>query len=449
MSYDFERPAAAASMSRAELSAIETQFDKHYQLLARRLDRFFVGLMVAQWIGAVVVALWISPYAWEGRSASLHTHVYAALGLGAAITALPVLLASTSPGAPVTRYVIGVAQVLWSALLIHLSGGRIETHFHVFCSLAILAFYRDFRVLVPATLVVAVDHFARGLYWPESVYGVASPEWWRFLEHAGWVVFLDAFLIYNCVQSHRELWDMSRQQVELESAKEAGMRMERLAAIGQLAASVGHELRNPLAAIGNAQTFIRKRLGADVDPRVAQFIDVTQRELEASNKIIGNLLEFSRPKDPVRSACPLKPLVDEVLELTPTRDDVIVVNAIPADFPVPDLDKMQFRQVLLNLIQNAIEAVPKDQAARVVVRADTSADKLTLIVEDNGPGISEELLERIFQPLFSTKVKGTGLGLAVVKNIVERHRGEIRVRSSPGRGTTFFVELPRRAREAA
>jgi hypothetical protein len=94
--------------------------------------------------------------------------------------------------------------MLISALLIHLSGGRIETHFQIFGALAILAFYLDWGVLVTAALTAALDHFVRGLVWPESVYGVANPEWWRFLEHAFWVVYCTGFLVLFCRRSIKD-----------------------------------------------------------------------------------------------------------------------------------------------------------------------------------------------------------------------------------------------------
>src|SRR5207237_2344887 len=123
------------------------------------------------------------------------------------------------PGAAITRHSVALAQMLFSALLIHLTGGRIETHFHVFGSLAILAFYLDWTVLVTATLTVVADHLVRGILWPESVYGIVNPEWWRFLEHAFWVVFCVAFLVVSCVRTLKT-W--------LAFAEEGGM-MEALA----------------------------------------------------------------------------------------------------------------------------------------------------------------------------------------------------------------------------
>lgn len=420
-------------------------FDERYHALALACDRMLMKLMLVQWAAALVLALLVSPLAWAGKHAVIHGHVFAAIFLGGLITSLPVYLALRHPGERTTALVFAVAQMLWSALLIHLSGGRIETHFHVFVSLAILAFYRDYFVLVPATIVVAADHFIRGLFWPESVYGVANPEWWRFLEHAGWVVFLDVFLVFNCIRSRRELWSHCEQQIALQEATDNANRLERLAAIGQLAASVGHELRNPLAAIGNAHTFIRKRLvgQSDLDPRVGQFLDVIGRELAASGRIIGNLLDFSRPKPTVKGPCPLHPLVDEALQLVPPLRNVALVNAVPDELPIPDLDKDQFRQVLINLAQNASEAIPTERGGTVEVAASiVDGDTLRVQVRDDGAGIPADQLARVFQPLYSTKVKGTGLGLAVAVGAVERHGGTLRVDSHVGIGTTFTIEIP-------
>jgi hypothetical protein len=164
----------------------------------------FARLLAGQWLFAIFIAVVFSPYGWEGKVKVVHTHVWIAVALGGAIASLPLLAAARMPGSVFTRHLIAVGQTLMSALLIHLSGGRIETHFHVFVSLAILAFYLDWKVLITATIVVAGDHFIRGLVWPESVYGIVNPEWWRFLEHAFWVVFMIAFLAVACRRQIRE-----------------------------------------------------------------------------------------------------------------------------------------------------------------------------------------------------------------------------------------------------
>ena len=136
----------------------------------------FAVLMAIQWVAGIAAALWLSPRTWAGPYSQTHIHVWAAVFLGGAISLFPITLALLRPGETSTRYIIATAQMLMSSLLIHLTGGRIETHFHVFGSLAFLSFYSDWRVLVPATVVVAADHFLRGMFWPESVYGVLDGE---------------------------------------------------------------------------------------------------------------------------------------------------------------------------------------------------------------------------------------------------------------------------------
>jgi hypothetical protein len=192
------------------------------QLFARRakVDRMFAVLLAVQYVAGIVGAFAVSPYAWEGKEKALHMHVWVAILAGAGIALLPIVLAIVRPGKTSTRHVIAASQMLSSALLIHLTGGRIETHFHVFGSLAFLAFYLDWKVVATATAVVAADHFARGIFWPESVYGVTNPEWWRFLEHAGWVVFEDVFLVWSCILGQKELAVAAERQAEVEHLSE-------------------------------------------------------------------------------------------------------------------------------------------------------------------------------------------------------------------------------------
>jgi signal transduction histidine kinase len=447
----------------------EELFEEHRQSVMVRTDRMMATLMGAQWFFAIGVALVLSPYTWEGRIQSVHVHVYAAVLLGGAISSLPILLCIKRPGWLGTRLVVAAAQMLWSALLIHLSGGRIETHFHVFGSLAFLAFYRDIRVLVVATLVVASDHFVRGLVWPDSVYGIANPEWWRFLEHAFWVVFEDIVLVFGCIESAKEMRlvalrraeaelssqrenaksvELDRAMQELHSSQAALVRAGKLAAVGQLAASVGHELRNPLATIRNASKYLGKRLlgpGAAAnlsDPKVPQFITLMDREVTACTKIISDLLDFARERAPLPEPCPLRPLVEDAISIVP-ESSARIVNAVPVDLPVPTIDKDLFRQVLTNLIQNGVEAIPSDRQGEVTISAEGGqTSPWRIVVADNGSGIPDDALAKIFEPLFTTKAKGTGLGLAIVAGMIKAHGGTIAVESSSAAGSRFVIELP-------
>lgn len=176
-------------------SLFASSLDQH----RRQTNTQFLYLLLVQWAFAIVVALVVSPYAWEGKIRNVHQHVWVAIVLGGIINALPFALVHLRPGAALTRHVVTVAQMLWSALFVHLTGGRIETHFHVFASLAFVAFYRDWQLLVTATLVTAADHLIRGFVSPVSVYGITNPVWWRFLEHAAWVVFEDIVLVHSCL----------------------------------------------------------------------------------------------------------------------------------------------------------------------------------------------------------------------------------------------------------
>ena len=198
----------------AQLTA--EHFQNHCLQVWQRTDRMFAGLMALQWLAGIGVALWITPRTWIGATSSLHLHVLAAIFLGGGIAVFPILLVFLRPGQTITRHVIAVAQMLVSALMIDLTGGRVETHFHIFGSLAFLAFYRDWRVLVTATIMVAVDHFLRGTYWPQSIFGTITPDSFRWIEHAGWVLFEDVFLFIMCHQSVAEMRAIALRQAELE-----------------------------------------------------------------------------------------------------------------------------------------------------------------------------------------------------------------------------------------
>jgi len=196
-------------------------FQEQLAVNHKRTDRMFAWLMVIQWLAGIVAALWISPKAWEGQYSHTHIHVWAALFLGGIISGFPVFMAATRPGSVLTRHVIAVGQMLSCGLLIHLTGGRIESHFQYFGALAFLAFYRDWRVLVTASVAAGADHFLRGMFWPQSIFGVLASPWWRWLEHVGWVFFEDTFLVLAIHQSVREMRDVAERQAKLETLNES------------------------------------------------------------------------------------------------------------------------------------------------------------------------------------------------------------------------------------
>ena len=209
----------------ADTAFIKQRSEQLYRIerahLTRLTNRMFAALLVLQWLAGIAVAAWYSPRHLAARATTLETELITAVGLGGLIIALPLFLIRRRPEASLTRHVVAVAQMLFSGLLIHLTGGRTETHFHIFGSLAFLAFYRDWRVLLTASCVVATDQFARGMYWPESVFGMAAgaATRWRWVEHVGWIVFEDIFLIFACVRGNENMRDRATQQAEVEESR--------------------------------------------------------------------------------------------------------------------------------------------------------------------------------------------------------------------------------------
>ncbi len=200
----------------------------HLQSIHRGTDQLFAALMFFQWSAGILAANWISPRTWIGETNYLAEHIWGSILLSGAIMVLAVTQALVLPGRAVTRHVTAVAQMLMAGVLIHQLGGRIETHFYVFGSLAFLAFYRDWKVLVTATVVTALDHLIRGAWWPQSIFGVATVSSWRWLEHVGWLAFADVFLIRSCLLSVREMRSIATRHVELEATNEIIEREVRL-----------------------------------------------------------------------------------------------------------------------------------------------------------------------------------------------------------------------------
>ncbi len=184
--------------------------------IARGNDRLFAWLLLLQWVAAIVAALIIPPKGWPGAGESIHTLIELAVLLGGLIVAPPIALSLTRPGTRASRHAIAAAQMSIGALLVHLCGGRIETHFHVFGSLALLGFYRDWRVLATASAIAAVDHLLLGQYGPR----LATAHRWHWAELAAWVGLFDVFLVRSCLLANQEMREVARRRAELETARE-------------------------------------------------------------------------------------------------------------------------------------------------------------------------------------------------------------------------------------
>jgi PAS domain S-box-containing protein len=228
---------------------------------------------------------------------------------------------------------------------------------------------------------------------------------------------------------------------ELYVAQDRLVRQEKLATLGQLAGGVGHELRNPLGAIKNAAYFLNLALPKP-EPEVKETLDILHREVAASERIIGSLLGFARPRPPARQPVEINALVREALARTALPENVRVVTHLGEALPAIPADPDQLVQVFGNLILNAAQAMPDGGRLTVETRVEPEVEWLAVSVADTGMGISPENLGKLFEPLFSTKAQGIGLGLALSKTLVENHGGRIEVRSEVGAGSIFTVKLP-------
>ena len=226
---------------------------------------------------------------------------------------------------------------------------------------------------------------------------------------------------------------------ELKAANEELVRKERLATLGQLAGGVAHEIRNPLGVIRNATYFLRQVTPAEDDDTRESF-DEIERALSSSNHIVSELLDYARDPQPARVAFTAADVVHRALASLSIANEINVETVCPPEISLTgDLDQIQ--RILVNLISNAIHAMPDGGRLRIVCEQDDAT--VSLEVSDTGVGIPTEHADRIFDPLFSNKAKGIGLGLAISKRYAELNNGEIDVQSQPGYGATFRLTLPR------
>ena len=220
---------------------------------------------------------------------------------------------------------------------------------------------------------------------------------------------------------------------------------ERLATIGQFAASIGHELRNPLGVMESSVFLLREHLGsAAAEPKIRKHLDRIELEVKRSNKTIHDLLELARNRPPTRQRTDVGKLVASAIELTAVPATVEIRSSVPAGTSL-DVDPDQFRQVLVNLLTNSIQAMKGSGTVWVEAQRQEAAGvdggATALRVRDAGPGIAAEVRSRIFEALFTTKAKGSGLGLALCRRIIEAHGGSIVVEAT-SEGASFLISVP-------
>jgi two-component system sensor histidine kinase/response regulator len=459
-------PGRAGELFRATLATVH-----------KSTGTLFSYLFLIQYLAAVACALIWSPLSWSGSRSSVHFHVWLALILGGLLTALPVYLIRTSPAAALTRHVAAVAQMLMGSLLIHLTGGRIETHFHIFGSLAFLSFYCDTGVIATATLTLLLDHGVRGLLVPQSVYGVVTGANWRFLEHTLWALFEDIFLILACLKSRAMFAAMAWQQAQLEEGNERieatvrarthelGVKTEELATTRaiiettrlktQFLSTISHELRTPMnGVLGMTNALLASGLNDDQ----RECASTVLRSGEALLTIIDDILDFSKMEvgklELARVEFRLPIEIEEIAQtLAPVAEakHLELICELAGSLPESVAgDSGRLRQVLINLIGNAIKFTNRGE---VIIRArlvdgTRNVGRIRFEVSDTGIGIREESRKTLFQPFVQVdssatrKFEGTGLGLAISKQLVLLMGGRIGFDSAVEEGSTFWCEIP-------
>jgi signal transduction histidine kinase len=241
-------------------------------------------------------------------------------------------------------------------------------------------------------------------------------------------------------QYSERLEDMVEERTqELRDAQEELVRKEKLATLGQLAGSIGHELRNPLGAIKNAVYFLNLVL-EDPDHNAKDALEILNKEVERATRIISSLLDFARKRPPTHREVNVNDVIQATLARAMVPEHIKIVRQLDESLPVILADPDQLSQVFDNIILNSIQAMP--EPGQLTIETSIQSNGVTISFTDTGTGIHQDIQAKIFDPLFTTKAKGIGLGLSLVKDLVEGHRGTIAVKSEEGKGSTFTIQLP-------
>jgi PAS domain S-box-containing protein len=226
---------------------------------------------------------------------------------------------------------------------------------------------------------------------------------------------------------------------KLKESQEQLLKAQRLAAIGELAGMVGHDLRNPLTGIAGAIYYLKSKLGPKMGKKTWEMLELIEKDVEYSNKIINDLLEYSKELQLELTETTLKLVMKEALSLVKIPKNITVLNSTQNE-PRIKIDVQKMKRVFVNIIKNAVDAMP--EGGKLTITSKKTDGNLEIIFADTGTGMSKEIVEKIWTTLFTTKPKGMGLGLPICKRIVEAHEGSISVESTVGKGTTFTVTIP-------
>ncbi len=245
-------------------------------------------------------------------------------------------------------------------------------------------------------------------------------------------------LAFANAETYRKLWEKNQQ---LKETRERLIRSERLAVIGNMAAYIAHEIRNPLVTIGGFARILMREY-AD-HKKVKQHTEIITEEVNRLEKILANIMDFSKPIETVKTLIQINELLENTCYLMgPYLKSAHIQVSKKFDPSIPKIivDQTQMKQVFLNLIKNAAESMT--QGGKLTVESMTEDEYIKIDFTDTGEGMTPEILQNLFTPFFTTKVDGTGVGLAVSQKIIDDHNGFIKIKSVPKEGTTFSISLP-------
>lgn len=452
-------------------STIES-FDKSLQVMNAQHDKVFAVLFIFQYLFSVAIAYSAFPVTWTGGQSSIHIHLYAAVFLGALIVFGPVAMILQKPGRRLNQWVVTFSQMMFSILLIHLTGGRIETHFHIFVSLAFLAFYRSFSIIVFATVITVLDHFLRGFYWPESIYGMMQSAPLRAIEHAAWVFFEDIVLYFSIRNSRALLMEFNKISAQLKynyeniealvkiktkdlieanktilGQQETLVQAAKFSALGEMAGNIAHEINNPLAIIMSISESAQSRLGKGTFTHEDMKLSLQKMDktLNRINKTVKGLKGFSRNGSSEMEIVHVDKIISETIELCDHRAKILAAEIrveCAKDIEIK-CQPTQISQIILNLVGNSMDAIEKLEERWINIQVSADANWVSIRIIDSGFGIPEEYKEKLMKLFFTTKPvgKGTGLGLSISKNLAEAHGGKLTYNAASKR-TCFILELP-------
>jgi signal transduction histidine kinase len=243
-------------------------------------------------------------------------------------------------------------------------------------------------------------------------------------------------LVRNLNEANAKLFEVHQSQLE---------HADRLASTGEMAASIAHEIKNPLAGIlGAVQVFDSEV--TDDDPK-KEILSEMKVQLERMNHAVNDLLSYARPAQPVFEPVRLHDLIKKIVTLLPHQfkeKNIVIKEELSPDTILIHADKKQFQQVMWNIVLNGMQAM--DHGGVLTIRTGTADGKVTITIKDTGKGIPPDQVERVFKPFYTTKHKGTGLGMTISRRIIEQHNGSILVRSTVGTGTIVEILLPSASR---